>query len=45
MRIVRKLIYALCILGVWLSVTGCHTAAGAGEDIQAGGRAIERAAE
>ena len=45
MGIVRKLIYVLCALGVWLSVTGCHTVRGAGEDIQSGGRAIERAAE
>lgn len=45
MKIIRNLIYVLCLVGVWLSITGCHTAAGAGEDIQAGGRAIERAAE
>ena len=45
MSSIRKLIYVLCLAGVWLSLTGCHTVEGAGEDIQAGGRAIERAAE
>jgi predicted small secreted protein len=33
----------LCLSGVVL--TGCHTAQGAGEDIQGAGRSIERAAE
>jgi entericidin B len=45
MGLVRKLIYAICVLGIWLSLTGCNTAEGVGEDVQAGGRAIERAAE
>lgn len=40
------------IIGTWLllclgglTLTGCHTVEGAGEDIQGAGRAIERAAE
>ena len=33
----------LCLSG--LVLTGCHTVEGAGEDIQAAGRSIERAAE
>jgi entericidin B len=45
MKMIKHLIYVLCLLGVWLSVTGCNTTKGAGQDIQAGGRAIERAAE
>ena len=45
MRIIKKLLYGLCVLGVWLSLTGCNTMEGAGEDIQEGGQAIERAAE
>ncbi len=45
MKIIKKIVYLVCVLGVWLSLTGCHTIKGAGEDIQAGGRAIERAVE
>ena len=40
------------VVGSWLLLclgsmvlTGCHTAEGAGEDIQSAGRSIERAAE
>jgi entericidin B len=37
-----------CFLGLILlslTLSGCNTVAGAGEDIQSGGRAIQRAAE
>jgi entericidin B len=45
MGVVKKIVYVIYPLGVWLSVTGCHTVRGAGEDIERGGEAIERAAE
>lgn len=47
----RKLLERLPLLGallfgtVSLGLAGCNTIAGAGEDIQSGGEAIERSAE
>jgi predicted small secreted protein len=35
----------LVIIAVVLAVTGCNTMSGAGKDVEAGGRAIEKAAD
>ncbi len=46
-HIMKKLITAVLLVSFFIisGVTGCSTVAGAGQDIQKGGRAIERAAK
>lgn len=44
MSIHRKFILACCALLTALSLTGCNTVEGVGEDLQAGGAAVEDAA-
>lgn len=44
-RFPAVLIAILLALGLGLSLSACNTIAGAGEDISAGGEAIEGAAE
>ncbi|WP_431856475.1 entericidin A/B family lipoprotein [Azospirillum sp.] len=48
-RSIRLPLTQILLLGILLSsaalLTGCNTAAGLGQDVQAGGRAVERAAE
>lgn len=41
----KKLILTLAGLAVVSGLTACNTVEGAGEDIQAGGRAIEKSAQ
>jgi predicted small secreted protein len=43
MRTLIKLCCTLLLAVVILSLAGCHTVAGMGEDIEAGGKAIENA--
>ena len=43
-RLTRVFLLALSLVGA-VSMTACNTIGGAGKDIQAGGEAIERAAE
>jgi len=40
-----RMVLAALAAGALTLVAGCNTMAGAGEDIQAGGRAIEKAAD
>ncbi len=42
--IVSRLVAALALAGVVLGLAACNTVAGVGEDINAAGRAISRAA-
>jgi len=37
--------YVLSILAVGFVLSGCHTVEGVGQDIQGGGKAIERSSE
>ncbi|MBW5406386.1 entericidin A/B family lipoprotein [Morganella morganii] len=41
----NKIGLLVCSLAIALTLTACNTTRGAGEDIQAGGKAIERAAQ
>ncbi|NLA51183.1 MAG: entericidin A/B family lipoprotein [Alcaligenaceae bacterium] len=43
-RLTRVFLLVCCLVGVAF-VSGCNTVEGAGKDIQAGGQAIERAAQ
>ncbi|MCC6491181.1 MAG: entericidin A/B family lipoprotein [Candidatus Hydrogenedentes bacterium] len=43
--IARTLAWALALIIVAGSLSGCNTVRGMGKDIQAGGRAVERAAQ
>jgi entericidin B len=45
MTIVKRVVYAICVLGVWLSLTGCNTVEGVGKDIERGGEAIQDVAD
>ena len=45
MTITIKKMLAVLAAGAMTLVAGCNTVAGAGEDIQKGGQAIERAAD
>lgn len=41
----KKSLLILCVIAAFCSLlTACHTIQGAGEDIQSGGKAIQRAA-
>jgi entericidin B len=40
-----KMVLAALAAGALTLVAGCNTVAGAGEDLQAGGKAIEKAAD
>jgi len=39
---IRKIAVAVVLLMCMLMLSGCHTVKGVGEDIQGGGRAIEK---
>ena len=41
----RKISFFICSLMVTFTLTACNTTKGVGEDIQAGGEAIQRAAQ
>ncbi|EMD6373865.1 entericidin A/B family lipoprotein [Morganella morganii] len=41
----NKICFFACSLVVVLSLTACNTTKGVGKDVQAGGEAIQRAAE
>lgn len=46
MRTIRKFVmFALLGAALGSSLAACNTVAGAGEDVQAGGRAIERSSD
>lgn len=45
MRIVKKIVYVLCVVGIWLSLTGCNTVEGMGRDIEQGGEALQDVAD
>ena len=42
---VRQMVLIGAVLAFAALLTGCNTVEGAGQDIKAGGRAVERAAE
>lgn len=44
MTILRKMIAVLCVIGMGLTLVGCNTMEGAGEDIEYAGEEIEDAA-
>ncbi|NTU43098.1 MAG: entericidin A/B family lipoprotein [Nitrospirales bacterium] len=37
----RKITAAVLLIGIW-TLAGCHTVHGVGQDVESGGRAIER---
>lgn len=41
----RELVFLTFLMVLAAMLTGCNTVEGAGQDVQAGGRAIERTAE
>lgn len=41
----KKINFLICSLVVAFTLTACNTTKGAGEDIEAGGEAIQRAAQ
>ena len=41
----KELIALLCLTAIGALVAGCNTVEGAGKDIQAGGQAVEKAAD
>lgn len=43
-RLTRILLLVFCLAGV-AYITGCNTVKGVGQDVQAGGAALERAAK
>ena len=45
MKRVAKVIVWCLLIGFSVSVAGCHTIHGAGQDVQSAGRAVERATE
>lgn len=44
MSLHRKIVLACCALFATLALAGCNTVEGVGEDLQAGGSAVEDAA-
>lgn len=42
---VRQMVLVSAVVAFAALLTGCNTVEGAGQDIKAGGRAVERAAE
>lgn len=42
---IKKSIALVCSLLVLAALSGCNTTRGAGEDVEAGGQAIQRAAQ
>lgn len=43
--VVKRTVYAVCILGVLLSLTGCNTVEGIGRDVEEGGEVIQDVAD
>ncbi|HEQ1856732.1 entericidin A/B family lipoprotein [Providencia sp. PROV188] len=41
----KKISFLICSLAVVFTLTACNTTKGVGEDIEAGGKAIQRVAE